>query len=53
MTFTIDKVFGCTKPQGRPGERCGKQCIWFSIDTNEFIICKFIKLKPGYGMYKM
>lgn len=53
MTFTIDEVFGCVKPQGKPGERCGKQCIWFSVNTNTFIICKFLKLKPGYGMYKM
>ena len=52
MTFNINEQFECVKPQGKPGERCGRQCIWFNVDGNVFIVCKFFSLKKEYSVYK-
>jgi len=52
MEIEINDIFECTKPQGKPGERCGKQCVWFNIGDNIFMICKFFNLKKEYVIYK-
>lgn len=49
----INEFFVCTKPQGKPGERCGKQCVWYSVWSNTFIVCKFFKLKDTHAIFKM
>lgn len=53
MTININKHFECIKSQGKPGDKCGKQCVWFSDDSNKFIICKFFKLNNKYAVFKM
>ena len=53
MEIDMNKTYKCVKPQGKPGERCGKQCVWFSVDNNKFVICKFFKLKDNYSIFKM
>lgn len=48
----MNKQYECVKPRGKPGEKCGKQCIWFSVDTNKFIICKHFQLKKEFAIFK-